>query len=230
MEIALDDPEFVIRITTADVLLNNWQKNPIYFLNKSQKSITKLLTNKFDAKIQNRVLSILKTIVEQKQELSNDLMEIITSFLFEPDISGVTLITDILFHYVKYHKLQKNIVRFIEQALYTKQNQDTLIAILRKCTFHQCILTENTLITLGDILLESIEEITINNIISTLEFADRNQQLPEIINDLLKCVYYVKVLTNSECEEEVKYAEQQLIEATSKGRQLSKGILSSFSY
>jgi hypothetical protein len=227
VEIALDDPEFDIRSTAADVFINNWQKNPIYFLRISQTSIIKLLTNQFHTEVQKLVLEILKNIVEQKQELSNDLMEIIALFLFQSDMTIVTPIIDLLFYYVKYHTLTQNIVHYIERALHNQQNQEKLIIILRKCAFHQSILTEKTLIILGDLLLKSTEETTINHIISTLEFADRNQILPEMINDLLKYEYYVKVLIHSQCEKEIEYAEQQLIDATSNGKQLSKNILSS---
>jgi len=227
VEIALDDPEFVIRSAAVHVFLLNWKKNPIYFLRTSQTSIIKLLTNQFNIEVQKDALLILKAMVEQKQELSNNLMEIIALFLFQPDMTIVILVIDLLFYYVKYHQLPQNIVHFIERALYTQQNQEKLIEILRKCTFHQSILTEKTLIILGDLLLKSAEEKTINNIISTLEFADRNQILPEMINDLLKYEYYIKILIHSKCEKEIKYAEQQLIDATSNGKGLSKGILSS---
>ncbi|CAF2929584.1 unnamed protein product [Rotaria sp. Silwood2] len=139
----------------------------------------------------------------------------------------VTNTADILLYHVEYNLLSQNIVDMIERILQNRSDQDTLIQILRKCAFNQCILTEKTLITLSNLLFESTKEMRRNNIILTLEFADRNQQLPEVINNLLKYEYYVKILTNSVCENEAKDAEQQLNMATLNGKQLSKGILNS---
>ncbi|CAF4727905.1 unnamed protein product, partial [Rotaria sp. Silwood2] len=139
----------------------------------------------------------------------------------------VTTTADILLYHVEYHLLSQNIVDMVERILQNRSDQDTLIQILRKCAFDQCILTEKTLITLSNLLFESTKEIRRNNIILTLEFTDRNQQLPEVVNNLLKFEYYVKILTNSVCENEAKYAEQQLNMATLNGKQLSNGILNS---
>ncbi|CAF4365999.1 unnamed protein product, partial [Rotaria sp. Silwood2] len=227
VEITLDDPEFNIRLEAANIFLNNWQKNLIYFFKKSQKSISTLLIKKFNGHVHQHTLSILKKITEQNHKLSNDLIELIAQFLFDHDMTIVTNTADILLYHVEYNLLSQNIVDMIERILQNRSDQDTLIQILRKCAFNQCILTEKTLITLSNLLFESTKEMRRNNIILTLEFADRNQQLPEVINNLLKYEYYVKILTNSVCENEAKDAEQQLNMATLNGKQLSKGILNS---
>ncbi|CAF4205562.1 unnamed protein product, partial [Rotaria sp. Silwood2] len=201
--------------------------NLIYFFKKSQKSISTLLIKKFNGHVHQHTLSILKKITEQNHKLSNDLIELIAQFLFDHDMTIVTNTADILLYHVEYNLLSQNIVDMIERILQNRSDQDTLIQILRKCAFNQCILTEKTLITLSNLLFESTKEMRRNNIILTLEFADRNQQLPEVINNLLKYEYYVKILTNSVCENEAKDAEQQLNMATLNGKQLSKGILNS---
>ncbi|CAF4548129.1 unnamed protein product, partial [Rotaria sp. Silwood2] len=133
VEITLDDPEFNIRLEAANIFLNNWQKNLIYFFKKSQKSISRLLTKKFNGHVHQHTLSILKKIVEQNHQLSNDLIELIAQFLFDHDITIVTTTADILLYHVEYHLLSQNIVDMIERILQNRSDQDTLIQILRKC-------------------------------------------------------------------------------------------------
>lgn len=225
VKIALDDPEISIRTIAVNTFLKNWKRSPVPIFKKSETSITPLLMHKFHVDAQKSTLSILKDIVQQKNELSNNLIQIIGQFLFNPDAYIVSTAAEILLYQAKCQTLSQNMIDIVERTLYNRSNQEILIQILRKCTLSQCILKEMTLIMLGDVLFDSEDELQRNNIVSTLEFADRNQSLPEIINDLLGCEYYTKLLKNSESQTELEYAEQQLIRITSSGRRLSKGIL-----
>ena len=223
VEIALNDDEFDIRSLAADVFINNWRKNPSYFLRISQTSIIKLFTNRFDIQVQKFALEILEQLVKQKQQISRELIETIAHGLLQSDLP----IINFFIHYVKYHQITQNILQSIERAFDTHQYNEEFIDIFQKCVSYQLILTERTLIILGDLLLESTDETIINKLISTLELADRNQIVPEMINDLLRNQFSIQVLIHSECEQHIKYFEQQLIDATSNAQRLSNGIMNS---
>ena len=231
IESALNDSEFAIRDTAANIFINYWSQQ----LTKSEKNTIRLLTGRmenfmsiifrqsFNLKVQLSGLDLLRKLVNQQYNLSESLLTLIECCLYDREKSISTATIAILESYAQRNSLPKTTIICLEHLLTTETPiLANVILLLKKIVCNGHILSKKAIDVLGQLLCKTEHPMSITTL---LTLADRNQPLPKNIDELLRQIYYAQTLHYSNSPVILAHVTKEILHLTGQGKLLTQWTL-----
>ena len=227
----LNDSEFNIRNPAALIFIGYWreqvEENDRKLLRilsvRMESFISTIFRQAFNLDVQRSGLNLLRSLVEKKFVLSESLLHLIECCLYDREETISEKSIDIVQIYSKGHPLPKTTLVCLEHLLTTETPiLPVVISILKSIVGKGHRLSKKAIDILAQLLFKSPEP---KEITTLLTHGDRNQPLPKSIDELLRQIYYGKILEHSTCSASLNKATKELLHSTSQGKPLSVSVL-----
>ena len=227
----LNDSEFGIRNVAAMIFMSYWtqqmEENDEKFLRilsgRMEKFMLIIFRQVFSLNVQQSGLDLLRLMIEKDFVLSETLLHLIECCLYDREETISAKSIDILGIYSKKHDLPRTTLICLEHLLTTETPIITqVILILKAIVDNGQRLSKKAIDILAQLLFKSSEP---KEIITLLTHADRNQPLPKSTDELLRQMYYGKILEHSTCAASLNKATKELYHSTHQGKLLSNYVL-----
>jgi chemotaxis protein histidine kinase CheA len=227
----LNDSEFGIRNPAALIFIRYWtkqiqEKDGKLFQTLSgrmEKFMLIIFRHAFSLQVQQLSLDLLQSMVEKDFVLSETLIHLIECCLYDREETISKKSIDILRIYSKEHRLLPSTLICLEHLLTTETPIITnVILILKSIVTNGHRLSKKAIDILAQLLFKSSEP---QEIITLLTHADRNQPISKSIDELLRQMYYGKILEHSTSVASLNKATKELFLSTNQGKPLSNYVL-----
>ncbi|CAF4871145.1 unnamed protein product, partial [Rotaria sp. Silwood1] len=226
-----NDAEFRIRNTAALIFISYWKER----IDQNDKKLLRILSIRmeqfistvfrlaFSLDVQQSSLDLLQLFVAKDFILSETLIHLIECCLYDGEVSISSKSIGVLQIYLKKHPLPPTTFVCLEHLL-TRETpiMNEVISILKSLVMTGERLSKKAIDMLAQLLFKTSQP---NEITKLLTHADRNQPLPKSIDELLRQIYYGKILQYSRCPASLNKAIKELLYSTSQGRSLCTSVL-----